>query len=354
MNFVSDNAVGASRPILDAIVASSDGAQPAYAQDDYTKKAETALNAFFEREVSAFLVATGTAANALALSAICPPWGAIFCHEHAHVHDDECGAPEMMTDGAKLVGLAGEAGKLTPRALADEMARFPRGLVKQVQPAAVSLSQATECGAAYTPAQIAALAQVAHAAGAKVHMDGARFVNALLGLGCSPAEMTWRAGVDVLSLGATKNGALACEAVVFFDPALAADFAFRRKRSGHLVSKSRFLGAQMAAWLENDHWRALGLRANAAARRLREGLLDLTSARAPWPTEANEVFVVLPRAADLALKAAGARYHDWGARSLPPGQAPNRDEVFVRLVCSFATTDAQIDRFVEIVRAAGE
>lgn len=351
MDFASDNAAGASPVILEALLAANDGPQPAYGVDAYTKRAEGLLNEFFEREVQAFFVATGTAANALALSALCPPWGAVFCHEHAHIHDDECGAPEMMTDGAKLVGLPGDAGKLTPDALTEALRRFPRGLVKQVQPSALSLSQATECGTAYSLDEIAALADLAHGAGVKVHMDGARFCNALLGLGCAPADMTWRAGVDVLSLGATKNGTLACEAVVFFDKALAHDFAFRRKRSGHTLSKGRLLGAQMAAWLEKGHWRDLASHANAAAARLRAGLLAIPGVRAPWPLQANEVFAVLPRAADARLKAAGARYYDWGARSLPPADAPTADEVFIRLVCAFTTSDADVDRFCAL--AAG-
>lgn len=347
MQFASDNATGASRVILDAIVASNSGAQPAYGADDDTKRAETLLCDLFEREVAVFLVASGTASNALALAAIAPPWGAVFCHEDAHIANDECGAPEMMTDGAKLIGMPGESGRVSTQALRETLAAFPRGLVKQVQPAALSLSQATECGTIYTTQEIAALADLAHGAGARVHMDGARFANALVRLGCSPAQMTWRAGVDILSLGATKNGALACEAIVVFDMALAADLAFRRKRAGHTLSKGRLLGCQMAAWLENGHWRDLAARANAAADRLRAGL-EGAGARLPWPTQANEVFAILPRAADARLRAAGARFHDWGARSLPPGAGPTEREAFVRMVCSFATTNEEIDALVKI------
>lgn len=348
MDFASDNATGASRVVLDAVVAANDGAEPAYGADAYTRRAEALLRDLFERDVSAFLVATGTASNALALATLTPPWGAIFCHEDAHIANDECGAPEMMSGGAKLIGVAGQAGRIDPSALADALAAHPRGLVKQVQPAALSLSQATECGAIYTPAEIAALAAQARSAGARVHMDGARFANALVRLGCAPAEMTWRAGVDVLSLGATKNGALACEAIVVFDPDLARDLAFRRKRAGHTLSKSRLLGAQMVAWLEDGHWRDLAARANAAADRLAAGLAA-AGARLPWPTQANEVFAILPRRADAALRAAGARFHDWGARGLPAQDAPGDDERFVRLVCSFATREAEIDALLRIV-----
>jgi threonine aldolase len=349
MDFASDNATGASPAILDALIAANSGVEPAYGADRYTKRAEALLSELFEREVAAFLVATGTASNALALSALTPPWGAIFCHEDAHIANDECGAPEMLSGGAKLIGMAGEAGRVSPETLRETLAAFPRGLVKQVQPAALSLSQATECGTIYTPAEVAALARVAHEAGLRVHMDGARFANAVLRLGCTPAQMTWEAGVDVLSLGATKNGALACEAVVIFDPALAQDMAFRRKRAGHTLSKGRLLGAQMVAWLEHGHWRDLAARANASADRLRAGL-EAAGARLPWPTQANEVFAIIPAAADAALRAAGARYHDWGARSLNPGAEPRQDERFVRLLCSFATTQGEIDAFLAIMR----
>src|SRR5947209_8392483 len=242
MDFAGDNAAGASRPILDALLATNDEFCPAYGADRHTMAAERALSAAFERDVASFLVATGTGANALALGALTPPWGAVFCHEHAHIIDDECGAPEMFSHGAKLVGIQGAVGKITPAALRDALARFPRGLVKQVQPAALSLSQATECGTIYTREEIAELASIAHPAAVSVHMDGARFANSLVALGCTPAEMTWQAGIDVLSFGATKNGALACEPVIFFNRNRAEDFVYQRNRGGHTLSKGRFLG----------------------------------------------------------------------------------------------------------------
>jgi threonine aldolase len=349
MDFASDNAAGASKPILEALLATNDDFCPAYGADRHTAEAERALSAVFERDVASFLVATGTGANALALGAITPPWGAVFCHEHAHIIDDECGAPEMFSGGAKLVGIPGAIGKITPTALRDALTRFPRGLVKQVQPAAISLSQATECGTIYSCAEIAELAAIAHEAGLSVHMDGARFANSLIALGCSPAAMTWKAGVDVLSFGATKNGALACEAVVFFNPRRAENFAYQRKRGGHTLSKGRFLGVQMCAYLKDGHWLDFARHANACAARLEEGLRQLSGVRIPWPRQVNEVFAILPRRADAALKAAGARYYDWGARSLSPQEAPRDDEVFVRLISSFATKPADVDRFVAIL-----
>jgi threonine aldolase len=354
MDFASDNATGASPEILAALVAANVGSVPAYGADIYSQRADALLRDVFECDCVSFLVPTGTAANALAIAALTPPWGALFCHADAHVSDDECGAPEFFTAGAKLVGLPGAFGKIAAATLADALARYPRGLVKQVQPAALSLAQATEYGTIYTQAEIGELAAIAHAAGIAVHMDGARFANALVTLGCSPAAMSWKAGVDVLSLGATKNGALACEAVIFFDRAKAMDFAFRRKRGGHTLSKGRFLGAQMAAYLAAGHWLDLAARANRAAARLADGLAEIAAVRLPWPREANEVFAVVPRAADAALKAAGARYYDWAARGLAAAERPAPAEIFVRLVASFATRDHDVDQFVAIVRAAAE
>lgn len=350
MDFASDNASGATQQVLEAILAANASAQPAYGADVWTERAGRLLNDVFEREVSAFLVATGTGANALALSALTPPWGAIFAHEDAHVNEDECGAPEMATGGAKLVGVPGACGKITPAGLVETVARYPR-VTKSVQPSAVSISQASEAGTVYTPGEIAALAETAHAQGCTLHMDGARFANALVTLGCSAAEMSWKAGVDALCFGATKNGALACEAVIFFDPALARDFAFRRKRGGHTVSKGRLLGAQLCALLEKDHWLANARHANAMAERLEKGLAA-AGARFVWPRQANEVFPILPRRVHAALQAAGARYYEWGARCLPAQEGPGPDETMIRLVASWATTEAEADRFLAVARAA--
>ena len=349
MDFASDNGAGVAPAILEAMVAASAGAAPAYGADAFTARAEAALSEIFERPVTAFLVATGTAANALALGAAAPGWSAVFCHEEAHIHDDECGAPEFFTGGAKLVGIAGEAGKIAPDALRETLARFPRGLVKSVQPGALSLSQATEAGALYAPDEIVALSGIAHDAGVAVHMDGARFANAVAELGCSPAQLSWRAGVDVLSFGATKNGAMACEAVVFFDAQRAASFAFQRKRAGHTISKGRFLGAQMAAYLKDGLWLTLAQRANAAAARLAGGLSAIPGVRLAWPRQANEVFPIVPRALVAPLRAAGAGFYEWSSRAVPPAAAPGEAEAFLRLVCSFATAEAEVDRFLALV-----
>jgi threonine aldolase len=352
MNFASDNGAGAAPEILQAIVASSRVNAPAYGADEYTQRATAMLSDVFETKTEAFLVATGTAANALALASLAKPFEAVFCHEEAHIHDDECGGPEFFTGGAKLVGIAGEGGKITPEALRETLGRFPRGMVKSSQPGALSLSQATEAGTIYRVGEIAELCDIARAAGVGAHMDGARFANALAASGASPAEMTWRAGIDALSFGATKNGALACEAVVFFDTARAANFAYLRKRGGHTLSKGRFLGAQMEAYLRDGLWLRLARQANAAARGLSAELAKSPGVRLAWPTEANEVFVVAPAATLRAWRAAGAAFHEWSTRWMGSERAPGAGEALARLVTSFDTSPDEVDRLLALCRQA--
>jgi threonine aldolase len=264
--------------------------------------------------------------------------------------DDECGAPEMFSGGAKLVGVPGAGGKMAPADVEAALRRYPHGVAKAVQPTALSISQVTEAGTLYTLAEIAALGRTARGAGLKVHLDGARFANAMVALGCSAAEMTWKAGVDVVSFGATKNGCLAAEAVVFFDKDLAATFQYRRKRSGHTLSKGRLLGAQMVAYLAGGHWIANARHANAAAHRLAEGLAAVPGVRMPWPAEANEVFAVLPAATSAAVEAAGFRFAPWSSDSVPSGFTVGEGERFVRFVTSFATDIGQIDALVAAAR----
>jgi threonine aldolase len=352
MNFTSDNTAGVSQIILAAIQAANEGAAPAYGEDPFSAKATELLSDVFEIEVAVFLVATGTAANALALGALCPPWGAIFCHKGSHIMEDECGAPEMFTAGAKLVGISGRAGKIAPKGLAETLSAFPRGALKQVQPSTLSISQGTECGTLYTCAEVGELSSLAHEAGVSVHMDGARFANAVVALNCTPAQVTWKAGVDVLSFGATKNGALACEAVVVFDPSKSHSLPFQRKRSGHTMSKGRFLGAQMIAYLEDGHWLDNASAANGHAIRLAQGLAQAPGVRLPWPRQINEVFAILPRKTHAALRAAGVHYYDWTSRDF--GEKPLRDEeVFARLVTSFATSADDVERLINLVQRGG-
>jgi len=350
MHFASDNGAGVAPQILEAIVAASRVNTPAYGADAFTQRAEALLSEVFERPVASFLVATGTGANALALAALARPWETVFCHEESHIHDDECGAPEFFLGGAKLVGIPGLDGKITQDGLRDTLSRYPRGLVKSTQPGVLSLSQATEAGTLYTHAEIAALAGIAHAGAMPVHMDGARFANAVVSLGGSAADMTWRAGVDALSFGVTKNGGLACEAVVFFDPVHAQSFAFQRKRGGHTLSKGRFLGAQMEAYLAGGLWLDLARRANDAAQRLADAMLAAPGVRRAWPTQANEVFLVAPAASVERWRAAGARFYDWSTRALAPEQAPGPGETMIRLVTSFETGEAEISALAALAR----
>jgi len=339
-----------SRPTYSAPSRANEGAALAYGNDDWTRRVERRFAELFEHEVAVFLVATGTAANALALAHLTPPWGAVLCHAEAHVATDECGAPEFFGGGIKLVGIDGAGCKLSPGNLQRALAAGQWGGPHHVTPAVLSLSQATEAGTIYRTDEIRALTDIAHGRGMAVHIDGARFGNALARMNASPAQATWQAGVDVLSFGASKGGALAAEAIVFFDPARGAGMSERRKRGGHLVSKHRFIAAQLEAYLADDRWLELARHANAMADRLAAGL-TAAGLRPVWPVEANEIFVALPASIDARLKAAGASYYPWTTDALPDGMTVPRDSVLVRLVTSFATTPGDVARFLGNVKS---
>jgi threonine aldolase len=345
MMFQSDNVVGASPKILEAIVRANDGAVGSYGADPWSLKVEQQLMQFFDCPLEAFLVTTGTAANALAAAAICPPWGTLLTHRESHVMEDECGAPEFFMGGAKLVGLPGVGGKVTPEILDAHFAAEPGG-VRRPPIKGLSVAQGTEFGVVYRLEELASLSAATRTRGMKLHMDGARFSNALVSLGCTPADMTWKAGVDVLSLGGTKNGCLMAEAVIFFDRALAEDFKFRRKRAGQTLSKQRLIGAQFEAFLDEDHWRDLASHANTMARRLAIGLTHEAHLRLAWPCEINEVFPIMRKKLMEQLLAAGARFYDWSDLSLPANEQLAEDEVVVRLVTSFTTRPDEVDQFI--------
>jgi threonine aldolase len=347
MNFASDNHYGVHPRILEAMAAANAGSAPAYGGDDWTKKAEEQLSKVFEKEVRSFLVTTGTAANGLALSALTPPYGAVICHGEAHISVDECNSPEMFTGGAKILGLHGPAGKITPDMVEKTLKGFIRG-EHDPKPAAVSLTNATELGTAYSPGDVKAVSNLIKPRGMKLHMDGARFANAVVGLNVSPAELTWKSGVDVMSFGATKNGAMMLEAVVFFDTKLADDFIYRRMRGGQLVSKGRYLGAQMLAYLRDGLWLENARTANGLAAQLAEGLGKFRKIRIPNPVQANEVFAVIPRTLNEKLLASGAKLYDWMPDSLDDGIAD--DEIFVRFVLSYATPEADVRKFLGLVK----
>ena len=347
MNFASDNVYGVDPRILQAMVHANERlTDVSYCHDEGSRKVDARLSEIFEREVKSFLVVNGTGANSLALSAICPPFGGVFCHADSHINTDECNAPELITGGAKLITLTGDGNRLKPDAVKYKISQFLHG-EHGAKPAALALTQATELGTVYSVAEIAALSAVAKAHDMKVHMDGARFANALVSLGCSPAEMTWKAGVDVLSFGGTKNGGMILESVVFFDTTLAENFLYRRKRAAQLVSKGRYLSAQMLAYLQDDVWLPNATRANALAQTLAEGLKRSNRVRLSNPVQANEVFAIMPRSTFDAVQAKGAYFYEWPMDGLAD------DEVHCRFVLSFATPEAHVARFLELMRDHG-
>jgi threonine aldolase len=353
MNFISDNASGASPKVMAALAAANTGMASAYGTDDWTRRVGQKFCELFEREVSVHLAATGTGANALALACLVEPYQSVLTHEESHIIDDECGAPEFFTHGAKLIGLPGAGGKLLPEIVAAQLSRMSRN-VKQMQPAALSISQVTENGLVYTPGEVAALAAAIQPRGLKLHMDGARFANAIIALGCTPAEITWKSGVDVLTFGGTKNGAWAAEAVIVFDPAssAAAQMPWRRKRGGHTLSKGRFIGAQFEALLEDDHWLELARHANAMAVRLAAGFSRVPGVRLAWDCQANEVFPVLPTKLHEKLKAAGAIYNVWTDVAMAPETRPGPGHVIGRFVTAFTTTESDISDLVAVAHHA--
>ena len=338
-NFASDNVSGISPEIMAALERANSGAALPYGDDPITGRLSERVSAIFERDCAVFPVGTGSAANAMALAALVPRYGAVYCHRLAHINVDECGGPEFFSGGAKLVLLEGDHAKIDPAAVAAAIEGV--GDVHRVQPAAVSITQASEMGAVYQVEEVAALAETARQHGLAFHMDGARFANAVARLGCSPAEITWQAGVDVLTLGATKNGALAAEAAVFFDPAKAGDFAYLRKRGGHLFSKMRFVSAQLEAYLSDDHWLANARHANARATRLAEGLTALPGVGLLAPVEANEIFLSLPDRLLEGLFARGFEFYSWGEAGAKQA----------RLVSAFNTRPEDVE---DLIAAAAE
>lgn len=349
MNFASDNWAGVPPEVAHALSAVNAGVSPGYGSDDWTAAVERRIGEVFEREVAVFFVATGSAANALALSALVRPGALVLAADEAHIRTDECNAPEFLTGGAKMVGLSTTAGRIDPAALDAALHRYPPNVVHFGRPDVLSLTQATELGTVYTAEEIAALAATAKARDLAVHMDGARFSNAVARLGAAPADLTWRAGVDVLSFGLTKTGAWAAEAVVFFDRERGREFGFTRKRAGHLFSKSRFVAAQFEALLADGLWLRLAAHANAMADRLADGLSRIRGVRLPFAPGANAVFPVLPKPTYERLVAAGVKLYPWSAATLAPGDRPGEDETYVRLVTSFATAADEVDDFLELV-----
>ncbi len=346
LNFASDNVGPAHPSVMDAVLAANAGDQPSYGQDAMMDDVRAKIRTTFEHpEAEVHLVATGTAANALALACYARPFDAIFCHQLAHVEVDECGAPEFYTGGAKLALAAGDDGKMTPDSLRKAMA-LPGDSVHQVQRGPLTLTQATEVGTLYALDEISALTAVAREAGSASHLDGARFANACAALDCTAAEMSWKAGIDIVTFGGTKNGCLGVEAVVFFDPAKAWEFELRRKRAGHLFSKNRFLSAQMQAYLTDDLWRVNGVRANATCAKLAQGLRQIPDVTLLFEPQVNMIFAQLPRAVDERARANGAIYYLEGFETT----RSDEDMVVARFVCDWRKTDEDVAAFLALLR----
>ncbi|MEQ8405652.1 MAG: beta-eliminating lyase-related protein [Oceanicaulis sp.] len=339
MNFLSDTTAPAHPAVLDALSRANDGFAPSYGADPVSDRVKARLKDIFETDLEVVFTISGTASNALALSVLCPGDAAILCHDEAHIHRDERGAPEFFTGGAKLLALKGDHAKIPADTLASALTEWPRDFVHASPPAVLSVSQLNESGCVYALEEIETLAGLAKDAGLAVHMDGARFSNALARLNCSPAQMTWKAGVDALCLGATKNGALAAEAVILFPtvmdrfPALQA----RQKRAGHMLPKMRYVAAQMEAWLEDGLWLELARAANSAGGRIAAGLDALPGAGLAHPCDGNEVFARLDPALADRLRGAGAGFYGW-----PDGSA--------RFVASWCTTHEEIDALLGAAR----
>ncbi|MDO5643838.1 MAG: beta-eliminating lyase-related protein [Paracoccus sp. (in: a-proteobacteria)] len=347
MNFASDNAAGVHPAVMAAIMAANDGSVPSYGADALSLAAEEMLReALGAPDAAVLFVATGTAANAIALGGAVAPWARIFCHEHAHIETSECGAPEFFTHGAKLSLLSGEGGLIDADAL-DQAASFWAGEgLGGGRPAAISITNATEWGRIWQPDALAEISAIARQHGLCLHMDGARFANAVAAGGVSAAALSHGAGVDILSFGGTKNGAMGAEAVIAFDPAMAERLAHLRKRGGHLLSKHRYLAAQFYALLQDDLWLRLAAHANDMAQMLAGGLTGAPGARLLQPVETNQIFVTLPTDAEDRAREAGARFHRWSPMG---GEGPA--EVSLRFVTSWNTTEAEVLALLDVLTA---
>jgi threonine aldolase len=337
IDYRSDNTGRAAPEILDALIRANHGTALGYGGDDYTAALQQRFSELFETAVRVFPVATGTAANALALASLGPSWGNVYCSEVAHINTAEANATGFFGGGLKLVAVTGSHGKIGADALAETLAGISPGQIHRGQPTVVSLTQATDLGAVYSLDEIRGVAEVAKARGLKLHMDGARFANATARLGCSPAELTWRSGIDIMSFGATKNGGALCDAIVVFAPDIAEIVAVQLRRAGQVWSKMRFASAQLIAYVENGLWLDMARASNAIAARIAGGLRDIPAARLLAPVEANEIFLELPSAAMEALEADGFQFY-------------RRSRSLARFVCRFDTTEAEADGLVAALR----
>ncbi len=346
MIFASDNWAGAAPEIMAALEAANAGSAAAYGGDDLTAEIERTFCDIFERPVAVFFVATGTAANALSVASVARTGGVIFAHEEAHIAVEECGAAQFTTGGSRIHRLPGRHGRLSADAVAHAIDEYHPDMVHHGQPATVSVTQMTEVGTIYRPDTIAEIAEVARRRNMTMHMDGARFANALVAANCAPADLTWRAGIDVMSFGATKNGCWCAETVVHFDPDRARDMKYLRMRGGHLFSKSRFVAAQFKGYFQDDTWLKLARHSNAMAAKLADGIAASNKARLAWRPDGNEVFAIWPERVSAQLRDKGAMFHEWPSAGLAQEDMPGEGESLVRLVASFRTTEGDVAGFL--------
>lgn len=351
MDFSSDNSFGVHPSIIEALNAVNGGSAHSYGGDDITARVTEKFREIFETDLDVLLVPTGSAANVLAISTYCSSLGSIFAHEEAHLVIEEGGAAEFYTGGAKVVPVGGFGAQIDPDALTQALSEFPANQPRAQTPSVLSLTQSTECGTVYTRDKLTELASIAKSRNMAVHMDGARFANALastsVDANISPAEMTWAAGIDIVTFGASKNGAMSAEAIVVFDRTKTAELERRRLRAGHLLSKSRFIAAQMEAYFADDLWLGMARQANQLAADLSERLSKISGVRLAWPTDANEVFVVMPEGLYGHLEAKGARFYNWIDKGLKHTEhAPQKGETLRRLICSFDTPASSIDELI--------
>ena len=350
MQFSSDNWAGASPQISQALVENGAGFASAYGTNELDKAVEARFSALFEREVTVLTVSTGTAANSLALALAMKPGGIALAYREAHVIEDECGAPEFFMGAGRIEPLDGDDGKISSGSLGAALKRFDPPFLHHGRATALTMTQSSEVGTVYRPQEISQLSAMARDAGLAVHMDGARFANALVSLAVTPAEMTWKSGIDMVSFGGTKNGCWCAEALILFDPSLRENAEYLRKRSGQLFSKNRFVSAQWMAYFENDLWLDNARHSNAMAKALAEGIGASDHARLAWNCEANEVFMIANRTTEAKLRTAGAKFHEWNRPAFLKENLAGDEAVF-RLVTSFATTNQHVSDFVEALNA---
>ena len=336
VKFASDNIAGACPAVLDAILKANEGDSSPYGNDQVSTDLQNKFSDIFEKEVIVFPIASGTAANALALATMTPSFGNIYCHKLSHINTDECGAPEFYTGGGKLVTLQGDKGKIISKELDEAIGG--KGIVHHTQPSSVSITQVCETGEVYQLDEIKKISEISNKHNLNMHMDGARFANALTSLNCTPAEMTWKSGIDVLSFGATKNGCLAAEAIVFFKKDLVGNIAFLMKRAGHLLSKMRFVSAQLDAYISNDVWLKNAKHANDMGQKLSDGLAKHNSIEIAYPTEANEVFAKFPRHMIEQLNSEGYKINE-----------DELDGKVVRLVAAWNTQNSDVENFLNSI-----